>query len=376
MRIKRNDFLNALKLVMPGAGEGVLGGPTVVVFNKGWIRTMNDILSVSYKLETGIEGSVVIRQLYKALKMMKSDDLLISSDKDQAVFRCGFSEIALNLISASRFEERAINLDDMKWQPAPKSLLDGLKLSLLSAEDSEIGRLSGVIITDNLIVSTDNYRISVFDMCERTVEEPVRLRTSTVKVLVKMKESYEHVSASEKWFHLKNNSLIVSLRQSPLIDYPLDKVIDAFNTELHPEVYKLPANLGQYIDRAELLAGSGVGELSFSTQISLKSKDGKLVITGENGVGSLSSKIPWSGIMPKLTIDPRTLRELLKLTHSFKIGTGKKQQQFVEFQVPNFKFIIVGKTEQVQEQVTQKADTKQELATKLQHLRELRERRN
>lgn len=375
IKVKRNDFLNALRLVKPGAGRKTDNIPHdpfhLVLFDKGWIRTMNETLSVSCKFETGIQGGLPFDHLYTALKMMKSDDLSISSDKSQAVFRCGFSEIALNLIDGNTLSDstlsgfnmkEAINLDDMKWQPAPKNLLDGLKLSLLSAEDTDFGRLAGIVITENLILSCDNYRISMYEMDDRLAGELIRIRTSTVKVLIKMKESYEHVSASEKWLHLKNDSLVVSLKQLPIVDYPLDDVLNAFNAKYHPEVYKLPTNLGQYIDRAEVLAGIGEGEMSFSAQISFKSEDGKLVITGKNGAGSLSSKIPWSGIMPKLTIDPHTLRELLKLTQSFKIGTDR---QFVEFQIPNFKFVMIGMAEQVQEQVKQ---------TKLEQLKALQQK--
>jgi hypothetical protein len=377
MRIKRNDFLNALRLVKPGAGEG-LGGSKLVIFDNGWIRSLNERLSVSCKFETGIEGGLPIDQLYKALKIMKSDDIAVSSDKGRAVFKCGFSEMSLKLFGDgdTHFHvKKKVNLDDIKWLPAPKSLLEGLKLSLLSAEDTEIGKLAGVAISNSFILSSDNYRISMYEMGERIVEDTIRLRTSTVKFIVKMKKSFEFVSVSTDWFHLKSkDDLVISLRQMPLTDYPLEDILGVFdNLELYPEVYELPANLGQYIDRAEILAGVGVGEMNFDHQISLKSEDGNLVITGKNGVGKLSNRIPWSGVMPKLMIAPGTLRELLKITRSFKISSNAPM---VEFQVPNFKFMMLGKAEQVQEQVTQKADTKQELATKLQHLRELRERRN
>ena len=48
------------------------------------------------------------------------------------------------------------------------------------------------------------------------------------------------------------------------------------------------ANLERFIDRAEVFAGIGVGELNFSNQITLKSEDGHLVVTGKNGIGQLA----------------------------------------------------------------------------------------
>jgi hypothetical protein len=348
MLIKRNDFLDVLKLVKPGIGEIDLSGlPKMVIFENGWVRSLNERLGISYKFETSIEGCLPFDQLYQALKLLKTNGVAIASNGERVVFECGFSELSLKLFRPEPYRIEN-NLDDVKWHPVPPSLLEGLKLSLLSAEDFEVGRLSGVVIANNLIVSSDNYRVSQYEMEQTISTDPIRLKTIAVKALLKMSKSFDLVGVSEEWLHLKNDSLIVSLKRMSATEYPLGDILTIFDHE-STDSYELPAHLEQYIDRAALFAGIGVGELNFGVQIILRSEKGHLIVEGGKGLGKLSSKLPWDGYIPRIIISPETLKKLLGLTRSFKV-VPTSTITMVLFELPNFKFLLQAKTGQVKEQ--------------------------
>jgi hypothetical protein len=351
--MKRNELIKAVGMVRPGAGESGMSGSNLLMFDdKGWIRSFSDKLSVSYKFETGIEGALPVEELYKALNKMKGENVEITVDETTVLFKCGRSRLKLIKATGVDLDSvnakfTALNLDNVTWIPTPARLLDGLMLSLFSAEDSVIGKLTGVVISDTLILSTDNYRISMYDMKQEIgTEEIIRLKTSSVNDLVKMKNSFEFISSSDQWFHLKSkDNLIISVRQLPLTDYPLDEVIAVFS-QIGPisetQVYELPEGLEESIDRAEIMAGMGEGELNFSTQISLRSVDGNLVVKGTKEVGELEDTIPWEGVIPFCYMSPSFLRKVLSITRSFKVNPAKDRALF---ESDNFKYLMVAQVE-------------------------------
>jgi hypothetical protein len=352
--MKRQELIDSLNLILPGVGEGGLGGPNLVAFDKGWwIRSLNEKLSISYKFETGVEGGLPIDDLYKVINRMKGDDLALTSDEQIVQFKCGRTKLKLIKNVGDGYERMmsriaSLDLDNVKWSPAPKKLLEGLMMSLFSAEDSEIGKLAGVIISDSLVLSTDNYRISMYDMGEDIGQENiVRLKTSSVHAIVRMKRTFEFIGSSTDgtWFHLKDkDNLIFSARQLPLTDYPLSDVLSVFSQEALStnQIYELPNDLEESIGRAELLAGIGQGELNFSTQISLKAQDGNLLVTGKKETGELEDTIPWVGELPSITVSPTFLKKMLSITRSFKVTPNKNM---VLFESPNFKFLMIAKVE-------------------------------
>jgi hypothetical protein len=362
--IKREDFLNALKLIMPAAGAGGLGGPDLVVFDNGWVRGYNDNLSISYKFDTGIEGAVPVEELFKTLKILKTNTVEVTPAEDWVEFKCGITTLRIVKIVGTeckmmnqcedytRLKNRlaSLNLKKAEWVPMPKNLLEGLKLSLMAAEDSAIGRLTGIVIVDSIILSSDNYRLAKYDMGETISDDPIRLKTSAVSNLVRMKKTFDFVGVAERWLHLKKDDLIVSIGQIPYADYPLEDVTDVFNGWFDdPTVYTMPAGLEKYIKRTELLAGIGGGigddyhhELNFATAINLKTDGGHLVITAGKNVGMVEIRVPWDGTLPNLTIAPAFLKQVLRLTRSFRVSQDKKM---VLFETPNFKILTVAKAE-------------------------------
>jgi len=91
-----------------------------------------------------------------------------------------------------------------------------------------------------------------------------------------------------------------------------------------------------------MLAGIGLGELNFDTQISLRSENGNLVVLGKKNIGELETKIPWDGVLPHLEIPPSALKAILKLTRSFRVNSEKNM---VIFEAHNFKFMVLAKVD-------------------------------
>lgn len=343
--VRKGDFIKALKTVLPACKSERLEGNeppnSILFFDKEWIRGNNG-LSISYKFETGIEGALPVKELVKLLPLMeKGYPVGISQENGLAIFECGPTIVRLAKLKETL---EPVDLNNAKWSPVPKRLLDGLRLSLLSTDKSE-RRLKGIVIKENKIVSTDNYRASVYEMGGEVGPDALRLDVESVKALLRLKTKFDSITLADGRLYFKSGgSLVVGLKLMPVKDYPLKDVLSVFDRvgtgDL--ETYRFPNNLEELIGNVEPVAGKGAWELNFSTQITLRLEDGNLIASSENRHGELEDSIPWDGKFPEggITVSPLFLKRILKVTRFFKVTPA---ENMLLFEIPYFKFFMLAK---------------------------------
>lgn len=348
--MRREDLLEALKLILLGTGKGIIY-ESVGVFDGSWLRSFRENFSVSCKLETGADGGVPAAPLYEALSRMSGEDVEITSDEIKIQFKAGSTRLILLKKAETQLSElkanlTSLDLDNVTWKPVPANFIEGLMLSLFSADPGPRGKLCGVVIKGSIILAIDNYRVSRYDLGQEIFDDVVRLEVTAVNKLIRIKKDFELAAMTAGWLHLKTTeeNLVVSLRRLPISDYPLDEVIDAFDDagfDKDSVSYELPAGLEKSIDRVEILAPIGERELNFATQIEIRTEDGHLVVKGENVIGQVKDRIPCTCQIPGgIKLAPSFIKKLLSITRTFKVNQSKTRAMF---ETPNFKYLMIAK---------------------------------
>ena len=286
MGVNRKELIKAIKTVLPGTYNKI-NGVDCVVFDSNWIRTFNDNLSFSYRIETGVSGVVDAEHLRKVLPKMDGKTIQCIADTHSIVLRDSRTTLRLTQLPEDEAKMLKTNIasleiEGLNWQPLPKGFAEGLPLCLLKErKDSLSGKLYGVVFVGRDIIATDNYRISRYRMESSISDEPFRLNT---KAASKLNKDFEYVAIKGDWFHLKSkDNLIASVRTMPTKEYPIDEVMEIFDeigSGDDSEIYKFPENLENSIELTMILAGIGAGDLNFSTQISLCKEGGYLLLKG------------------------------------------------------------------------------------------------
>ena len=358
--MKRKELVEALELVLPGVGEETTGLNSVL-FEDDWVKTYNEDLSVSLKFQTGLSGGVPFDLLFKTADRMKGVEIELTSDDKKIQLKDGKTRLKLEKkteekLSRLKTKLADLELDKLEWKPLPTSFLDGLALAMFSADkDANLGKLSGVIVDEGAILSTDNYRISQYTLDSSIYKDTIRITTAAVRNLLRVNKKFDSVSLTRREIngeitpyrlHFKSgDNLIVTARLLPMADFPLAEVLGIFvdsGIESAVETHELPKNLEESIDRVTVLASEGEGEMNWaSSVISLKTADGNLIVYSKSqGVGEIEDSIPWVGVLPgagMMNVQSTFLKKVLSLTRSFKVSDDKKM---VMFQTPVFKHIM------------------------------------
>jgi DNA polymerase III sliding clamp (beta) subunit (PCNA family) len=355
--MKRETLLKAIECIMPGVDKAASPlGMDFLVFDKGWLRSFNDSVSVSFFAESPkpIHCAVKAQELYKVISKMEGDNLRMVVEESRLVIKNPKTTLKMTLMEEKQLgvlKERLASLDtdNLNWELLPKKFMDGLDLCIPGTKsDPTLGILSGVGFKENQILSTDNQRVSVYTM-SGTIPNEFILPVEVVGDVVKYARDSDNVAITDSWIHFKNPSeLIISTRRM-IGEYPFDKiekVIKDNSSSKKTKPYKFPEGLDKALDRVGILAEIGDRDTGFLPMVSLSKKGDFLFISGKKEAGEIEDKVEWKAdAMPgelEIKIAPEFLKKILKVTHEFQIGTNKN---CILFNSPNFKHLMVAKVE-------------------------------
>jgi hypothetical protein len=343
--MKRLDFVNALKKVMPGVDQKEnMMGLDFVMFDEEWISSYNDLLSISYPLKTGVVGSVHAEELFKVVTKMVGDDLVfdVAEDKKGTPYLIVKDDrTTLKMVRAKEdaIKERInfLELDKIVWKELSPDFKEGIELCSFSASsDPMLGSLAGLCFHNGTIYSTDNYRISKY-VTSKDWNASFILPTESINGILKFDEIFTRVGLSKAWAHFKTKS--GALLSSRLLTgtFPIDRINNILNRETDMNNYQFPKDLINSLDRTAILAGAESDELSNLTYIVISREGTNMVVKGRKDIGEIIENLSWeTNPMPEgieMAISPSFLKKILGITSNFKIG---KQREFILFEMPKF----------------------------------------
>lgn len=349
--MKRKDLLSAIKSVMAGVDKATKTvGMDFIVFDNGWIRSFKDAISVSYPMETGFVAAVKAEEFFKILSKMSGEDVTIEAGENKLIATDGKTTLKMNTLQEDQLTQvmeriTTLQTDELEWYEIPPNLITGLNLCIFSAGvDPALNLLAGVHFMEDKILSTDNYRMSVFNM-EGAVISPFTVPTKVAEGFLKINTKFTSIAVTNSWVHLADEVGAVFSARLISGTYPSDKVLDLLNSQISDQKgYVLPEGIEKCLDRAEVMAGVEEGVLSLMANVSLSYEGEKLIIKANREVGELIDTIPWTkDPMPEgmeLKMAPSFLKKILPITRTFNPSSSKKS---VMFSSNNFYHVMIAK---------------------------------
>lgn len=346
--MKRLEFVNVLKKVMPGVDqkENIMGLDSVL-FDEDWICSYNDLISISLPFDTKIKGSVKADELFKVVSRMEGEEisLKISEGKNpQLIAKSGSTILKMTLMKEDSIREKInfLELDKVTWKELPLDFKESMEFcSYSSSSDPVLGILSGIHFHNEYVLSTDNFRISQY-ITKGNWNVSFTIPTDSSKRLLKIDENFTQLGLTKAWVHFKTLSGILVSSKLMAGTYPIDNVLRILARPTNVEKYELPKGLTSAIDRAGILAGSETDELASATYIVLNRERESLIIRGRKDIGEIIETIEWKEKqMPEganMAISPSFLKKILPITREFLLG---EKQGFFLFSTENFKHFIV-----------------------------------
>ncbi len=334
--MNRLELLAALKAVIPGVakGETLLAGADSFVFAPGLIQSYNDTLSVTFPLDTGVEGTVKAAEIVKVLEKMSGTDVKLEVVESFMEITDGVTALSMRLIEAATPDLIAgLVFEDLDWQALPGDFVQALILCLPSVSRNVIhGAMTGIRVENTDVLSSDNFRATWVVLKEGMT--PFTIPGTAVADLLKI-PGLEQYATTDAWAHFMSGDGAVFSSRLIASEFPGEALKKMF-PEVGEDSYNLPDGLKGALERAGVLAYTQDDGVDF---ITLSANEDFLTIKGERQYGSIKEKIKikdgeWpNGMM--VNIRPEYMLDIMAKTRRFQMVGN-----LVYFHGGGFKHII------------------------------------
>lgn len=322
MKIKRSELLKALSLVKPGlAKKEIVEQSTHFIFNKEEIVAYNDYICITHPFKTDFKCSIKAEEFYKLLQSMKEENITVECGKDMIVkINDKETRVGLSATKEGKIDEYINQLDIKnikKWKILPKDFIQGVYLCMFSiSKDMTSGTLSCLSIVDNKISSSDNLRISQYEMGD-SIKNDLLIPLQSVVELVKYPVT--KYCLIDSWIHFKTDEGIVFSTRIMKGDFPdVGKFLDLKGTKIN-----LPKELQEAMQLTKIVVEDSLDIVDQKVELTIK----KDIITcrGDGKISWAEKDVVFSykGKEIKFLVNPLFLSQVLNKTTSVIVGEEK-----------------------------------------------------
>ena len=325
MKIKREDLMAVLLAVRPGlAKKDIVEQATHFIFTGKDVVTYNDHICISHPLETAFKGSVEADKFYKILSGIKDERISLKADGNKLMVDSSKTRSALSMIPAGKINEYIDKLSlrtvtkSLKQNRVPSDFIGGLFLCMFSASrDLTHGPLAGVFVSGKNIYSSDDLRISRYEMKVK-ISEKMLLPAQSVMELVKFPVIYFFLAPKSGWAHFGTKNGVVFSCRLMKDDYPDPSKF--FATE--GRKVTLPKETQAAVKAVSIMTE---GIVDADRRVELRVGDGKLTLRGEQEIGWVERdvELKYKGKSFKTQINPTFLFQVLDKSTTVTIGENK-----------------------------------------------------
>ena len=276
-------FIEAITQVKPGlSSKDNLEQSSSVIFKDGMLFSYNDEIAIRHPLDFEIEdGAIPAKELLKILTRLKEDEITIEMKDEEIRFKGKRANAGVR-----REIEIQLPIDETKppkkFTDLPENFLDAVSFCLGTiSNDISAPLLHNLSIQEDSIQSSDNYRISIFDLSEEM--KPFLLPASSARQLLSYNPS-QYAIDKAGFVHFKTDKgSIFSCRTSEGEFKDLRK-----NTKVDGVKLNLPSKMEELLDIAGTFIEGGVGDTDGNVDVSIK--DNWLLIKGQSESGWATAK--------------------------------------------------------------------------------------
>ncbi len=343
MKIKKADLLKALRSVKPGLStKEIIQQAAHVMFMGKCIATFNDAISVLYPFETNFKCSVNGEEFYKVLDGIKEDKIELFLDGDHIKInsektKAGFSTIVGENEKVEKMVEKILTTVNKPkfFRTLPKDFIKGVFLCMFSAsKDMTSGVKCCVAVKDNQIFSTDNLRLSRYEL-DSKVKDIILIPARDAYELVK----YEVVryGLSEGWVHFQTEDGVIFNCRTMTGEYPFDRMITFFGKQKNE--ITVPSELKDIMKNAVVLAD---GEVDIAKMVEVTIDKGKIICKSEKERGWMIKEVDckYKGEKLSFFVNPIFMAQVLESVTTLALVQGKEHPNKCYFTQDNYQHII------------------------------------
>jgi hypothetical protein len=324
--IKTSELISALSKIRSGIStKGLIEGFGNYSLDNDYIRTYNDHICISYPFKTNVVASIKADDLNAVLNKIDGETVELSVVDNSLLIGGGNTKAGL------------IKTDTVKhipisgvWKDLPEGFKNGLALCSFSAADTmSMGILYCIFVNKTKLYSSDNYRISRYELKDG-IDDVFLIPAKSAEEVIKF--PFNKYLLDESWVHFKSDSgVIFSCR----IVSGVYKDVDRF-FEVEGKEFTLPENIKKYVDSSLVMAD---GKREFEKKIEMTISKDQIILRGETDTGWIESKVPCQLDIEdsfKVAINPVFLNEVLNKSTSIVVREGRAL-----FKSENFQHVMV-----------------------------------
>jgi len=331
MKINKDKLIEALEAVIPAIGKKNLQEQIPgFIFTGNDIVTYNEQLCIRYPFVTDFACAIPADEFYRILKGIEEESIDINLDGESLFLKTNKTKAKLNIF----FEESDIlksigSIIDvkMKWKILPEEFVKAISLCIFSAsKDISQGVLTCVYIGNGKILSSDNYRISMYEL--EGINTSILFPLSSAKELTKF--DIKEYCLIDSWVHFKTSDNVIFSSRVVKETYP---DCDPYFELEGGSRLRMPKELKGAVEAVTFFAA---GE-HIDKKITVSFQEDAILCTGESKHGWVKKKVPIKFKRKPITfnINPIFFSEILNNITSARLTKGKAL-----FKSGNFKHVL------------------------------------
>lgn len=213
MKINRTELLNVLNMIKPGVTtKELIEGSSHFIFRDSRVFSFNDQITISSHSPVNLNCTVPSDTFYSLLNKIQEEEICLEVE-DDLLKMTNVSEslkVRLNVLKETEASKilSSLSLEDLNsWENLPEDFAEGVSLCMFSvSKDATLGWMTCIWISGSTILSSDDLRITKFEMKEK-IPDSFFLPLSSLVALLKFNPTKYCLRSG--WAHFKNDEEVI-----------------------------------------------------------------------------------------------------------------------------------------------------------------------
>lgn len=307
IKINRPQLLTRLEMCEPGLSiKGIIQQSSSFIFQKGKIFTFNE--DVSCQITSGLpkefKAAIASKKLLEHLRAADHDEMLLSIENGEAVFRATNEEFGIAMESEIQLQLDMVE-SPKSWSPIPTEFSEALAIiTECASKDESKSILCCLHLHPEYMEASDDYQFCKYRI-STGLKRSALVKSKCVKQLSPL--GMLEMGLSPKWLHFKNSvGLIYSVLR---FDDQFPATIGAYKeAKADANNMVIPRGLTKAIEEAQISSSEDADDDS----IMLELKPGAVRITGRGATSWKKKrlKLKYNGPPIQFMISPKLLAKI------------------------------------------------------------------
>jgi len=334
MKINKESFLKVLNTVAPALSEkAMIEGTDRFIFIGNKIVTYNDRICIFVPFKFDWKCSLPAKELRGIISAIKEEEIDFDLVDGKMTMNTAGTESVLSVFESDDVLKMvdSLNLKSIKnnWKELPGGFSQGANLCMFSvSRDVSSKYLSSLFFQDNKIVSSDDIRVSSYEM-DGEVKDPFLLPYYIVPDLLKF--DFVKYFLGDSWVYFSTEEGLLFCCRRVIADYPeMDKFFNIKGKRV-----RLPKDLKQLVDGISTIAE---GDFEVDQKIKVTIGNEKIKCKAEKSIAKIKQEmdIKYRGKEFSFFINPTFFSQILEKSTIMICGENR-----AEFVSGSFKHLLL-----------------------------------